>query len=60
MKSFSCCQKSQKSKHLVKLFEKGDKIIQKEFCIEKLIKDLRDVKIYLKSNILTDQIKHDI
>ena len=35
-------------------------MLEKDLCIEKLVKDLRDIKIFMKSHVLTDKIKHEI
>ena len=37
---------------LFNLFEEGTKKLEKEMSIENILKDLRDVKIYLKRNHL--------
>ena len=36
----------------------SDLLLEKDFSIEKLIKDLRDIKIFMKSKMLTPEIKH--
>ena len=44
-------------KHLHTLFQKGEQQIEKDFSIEKIIKNLRDLKIAVKSEMLTDELK---
>jgi hypothetical protein len=44
-------------KHLQTLFQKGEQQIEKDFSIEKIIKNLRDLKIAVKSEMLTDELK---
>ena len=44
-------------KHLHTLFQKGEQQIEKDFSIEKIIKNLRDLKIVVKSEMLTDELK---
>jgi hypothetical protein len=46
-----CCLRNKK---LQKLLEKGVKRIEKEVNIEKIVKSLRDIKIFVKNNFLDE------
>ena len=39
---------SEKSRYQLKLFKEAEKMLEKDLCVEKLVKDVRDIKIIVK------------
>jgi len=54
MNNLGCCAITNKAKQLMKLYERGNERLEKEMSIEKIVKNLRDIRIYIKENLISD------
>lgn len=51
---------SKQSKKLKKLYDLGSKRLEKDMSFERIIKHLRDMRVYMKHSVLNDELKFQI
>ena len=54
------CSRWTKYQKLKRLFNKGNAKINKEFNVVKIVKSLRNMKVFFKNSLITEKIKYEI